>query len=142
MPIIFRMPLGVALSGPPSELTAKVNFLCNSAVHRSRSGLLENSALSGDVPATQDAVKTSSISDMTVPQTYNPASLRDPEFAHLTVVAHVYCKWLRPASSTRHPRCVLWHCPAMRRGVTVLVLYKTRVPRTTRRTTNPASNLS
>jgi hypothetical protein len=36
VPISFRMPLGVALSGPPRVLTATVNCWCRSCVQRSR----------------------------------------------------------------------------------------------------------
>lgn len=38
--ISFKIPFGVALSGPPSEFTATVNFLCSSTVQRNRAGLL------------------------------------------------------------------------------------------------------
>jgi hypothetical protein len=35
-PMIFKMPFGVALSGPPSWFTADTNMLCSSGVQRSR----------------------------------------------------------------------------------------------------------
>lgn len=52
----LRMPFGVALSGPPSEFTATVNFLCSSTVQRKRAGLLLLSDFDEEAPGSHRGV--------------------------------------------------------------------------------------
>lgn len=59
--ISFRMPFGVALSGPPSEFTATVNFLCSSTVQRRRAGLLSPSVFDKDGPVLERDMLTKSM---------------------------------------------------------------------------------
>jgi hypothetical protein len=124
--IIFRMPLGVALSGPPSEFTATVNFLCNSTVHLSLAGLLDWSDLAGDDPAVHDAVGTESRLSVSLSASSSAPchtkiamqlSPPHPETAHLPDVVHFYHLKLFHAWIVRRLRCALWHCPVTRRDV-------------------------
>lgn len=49
------MPFGVALSGPPSEFTATVNFLCSSTVHLNLAGFVDAPTFPVEAPETHDA---------------------------------------------------------------------------------------